>query len=103
MLKTSRNRTTRCGIGYTCLIGAGSNDFLTLVKGGLYDTDVSNKYIVALHNDLSIIDTYSNLDKLWPSIKIYDRERDFIAGAKLPKGMRINQIALVAKRISPTS
>ena len=69
MLKTSRNRTTRCGIGYTCHFGAGSNDFLTLVKDGLYDTDVSNKYIVALHNDLSIIDTYSNPDKLWPSIK----------------------------------
>ena len=93
MLKTSRNRTTRCGIGYTCHFGAGSNDFLTLVKGGLYDTDVSNKYIVALHNDLSIIDTYSSPDKLWPSIKIYDWEGNFIVGAKLPKGMRINQIA----------
>lgn len=103
MLKTSRNRTTRCGIGYTCLIGAGSNDFLTLVKGGLYDTDVSNKYIVALHNDLSIIDTYPNPDKLWPSIKIYDWKGDFIVGAKLLKGVRINQIAFLAKRISPTS
>ena len=44
MLKTSRNRTTRCGIGYTCHFGAGSNDYLTLVKGGLYDTDVTPNF-----------------------------------------------------------
>ena len=70
-----------------------TEDLMSLARGGLYDADVSDKYIVALHNDLSILDTYSSPDKLWPAIKIYDWEGNFIAGAKLPKGARINQIA----------
>ena len=102
MLKTSRNRTTRCGIGYTCLFGAGSNDFLTLVKGGLYDTDISNIYSCIaqrLVNNRHLPQSRQTL----ALDKIYNWEGNFIVGAKLPKGMIINQIAFVAKRISPTS